>query len=223
MKGNDMLREGGLQAFITSQGILNSPNNEPIRRALMENNDLVSAIRLPNNVFTDYAGTEVGSDLIILQKNTAKQNLTEREDLFCQSNKTGYGTPSNAIFNDGARIINTHWKVGTDPYGQPALIYTHQDGVEGIAKNLKQMLSDDFRKHLNLSLYKGERNDEPIVQIPVQPTPTPPVIEREIIQPELPRFTQTTIGKESPQEFTQLSIFDLFENAGESCCRSCSA
>ena len=48
LKGNDMLREGGLQAFITSQGILNSPNNEPIRRALMENNDLVSVIRLPN-------------------------------------------------------------------------------------------------------------------------------------------------------------------------------
>jgi type I restriction-modification system DNA methylase subunit len=82
-----MLREGGLQAFITSQGILNSPNNEPIRRALMENNNLVSVVRLPNNLFTDYAGTEVGSDLIILQKNTAKQNLTEREDLFCQSNK----------------------------------------------------------------------------------------------------------------------------------------
>src|SRR5690606_14495181 len=34
LKGNDMLREGGLQAFITSQGILNSPKNEPIRRAL---------------------------------------------------------------------------------------------------------------------------------------------------------------------------------------------
>ena len=38
-----MLREGGLQIFITSQGILNSPKNEPIRRALMENNNLVSA------------------------------------------------------------------------------------------------------------------------------------------------------------------------------------
>ncbi|MCH5685461.1 SAM-dependent methyltransferase [Niabella sp. W65] len=72
LKGADMLRDGGLLAFITSQGILNSPKNEPIRRALMENNNLVSAIRLPNNLFTEYAGTEVGSDLIILQKNTKK-------------------------------------------------------------------------------------------------------------------------------------------------------
>ncbi|RYZ79847.1 MAG: class I SAM-dependent methyltransferase, partial [Proteobacteria bacterium] len=35
LKGADMLREGGLLAYITSQGILNSPKNEPIRRALM--------------------------------------------------------------------------------------------------------------------------------------------------------------------------------------------
>jgi type I restriction-modification system DNA methylase subunit len=82
-----MLREGGLLAYITSQGILNSPKNEPIRRALMQDNNLVSVVRLPNNLFTEYAGTEVGSDLIILQKNTAKQNLTDREDLFCQSNQ----------------------------------------------------------------------------------------------------------------------------------------
>src|SRR5690606_16662983 len=70
LKGTDMLREGGLLVYITSQGILNSQKNEPIRRALMQNNDLVSAIRLPNNLFTEYAGTEVGSDLIILQKNS---------------------------------------------------------------------------------------------------------------------------------------------------------
>lgn len=76
------------------------------------------------------------------------------------------------------------------------------------------MISDDFGKHLNLSLYKGKSADEPI-QIPIQPTPTPPVIEPEIIQPEQPRFTQPTIAQESPQEFTQLSIFDLFENTAE--------
>lgn len=215
LKGNDILQEGGLQAFITSQGILNSPKNEPIRRALMENNNLLSVVRLPNNLFTEYAGTEVGSDLIILQKNTAKQNLTETEELFCQSKQTKYNTPSNAYFQNGTRVIHTDRKIDTDPYGQPAIIYTHKDGVAGIAKDLKQMLSEDFGNRLDLNLYKGERNDEPIVQIPITPTPPPPVIEPVSIQPERPRFTQTTIAKESPQEFTQLSIFDLFENAEE--------
>jgi len=213
LKGNNMLREGGLQVFITSQGILNSPKNEPIRRALMENNNLVSVVRLPNNLFTEYAGTEVGSDLIILQKNTEKQSLTETEELFCLSKQTKYDTPSNAFFRNGTRVIHTDRKIDTDPYGKPAIIYTHKDGVEGIAKDLKQMLSEDFGKYLNLDLYKGERNDEPVIQIPVEPKVTPPVIEPVIVQPK--PVPTPVIHQESPQELKQLSIFDLFENAGE--------
>lgn len=215
LKGTDMLREGGLLAYITSQGILNSPKNEPIRRALMQDNNLVSVVRLPNNLFTEYAGTEVGSDLIILQKNTAKQNLTDREDLFCQSKPTEYNTPGNALFQDGTRIIHTDQKLDTDPYGQPALIYTHKGGVEGIAKDLKQMLSEYFGKHLNLNLYKGERNDEPIIQIPIEPKVTPPVIEPVIIQQKPQPVPTPAVHQESPQELKQLSIFDLFESAGE--------
>lgn len=137
LKGTDMLREGGLLAYIASQGILNSPKNEPIRRALMQGSDLVSVVRLPNNLFTEYAGTEVGSDLIILQKNTAKQSLTETEELFCQSKPTEYNTPGNALFQDSTRIVHTDRKLDTDPYGQPALIYTHKGGVAGIAQDLK--------------------------------------------------------------------------------------
>ena len=215
LKGTDMLREGGLLVYITSQGILNSPKNEPIRRALMQDNNLVSLVRLSNNLFTEYAGTEVGSDLIILQKNTAKQNLTVAEELFCQSKQTEYNTPGNAFFQDSTRIVHTDRKLDTDPYGKPALIYTHKDGVEGIAKDLKQMLTDDFGKHLNLSLYKGERNDEPVIQIPIEPTVTPPVIEPVTIQPEIQSLSVPIINRESPQELKQLSIFDLFENVDE--------
>src|SRR5690606_5591516 len=215
LKGNDMLREGGLQAFITSQGVLNSPKNEPIRKALMENNNLVPAIRLPNNLFTEYAGTEVGSDLIILQKNTAKQGMTETEALFCQSKQTKYGTPSNPFFRNGSRVIHADRKIDTDPYGQPAIIYTHKDGVDGIAKDLKRMLSEDFAKHLNLALYKGERNDEPVIQISVTPTVTPPVTDPVIVQQKPEPAPVPVIHLESLQEIRQLSIFDLFENTGE--------
>ncbi len=215
LKGADMLREGGLLAYITSQGILNSPKNEPIRRALMQDNDLVSVVRLPNNLFTEYAGTEVGSDLIILQKNTAKQGLTEVEELFCQSKQTEYNTPGNSLFQDNARIIHTDQKLDTDPYGQPALIYTHKDGVEGIAKDLKQMLSEDFGKHLNLNLYRAERNDEPVIQIPIEPKVTPPVIEPVSIQRKPQPLPTPVTHREIPQELKQLSIFDLFENANE--------
>lgn len=206
LKGTDMLREGGLLMYITSQGILNSPKNEPIRRALMEHNNLVSVVRLPNNLFTEYAGTEVGSDLIILQKNTAKQSLSKAEELFCQSRQTEFNTPGNALFQDSTRILHTDRKLDTDPYGQPALIYTHKEGVIGIAKDLKQMLSEDFGNNLNLGLYKGERNDEPVIQILV----TPPVIEPVTVQPEIQPVP--IINRENPQELKQLSIFDLFES-----------
>lgn len=215
LKGTDMLREGGLLAFITSQGVLNSSKNEPIRRALMQDNHLVSAIRLPNNLFTDYAGTEVGSDLIILQKDTAKQSLTEAEELFCQSNRTEFDTPNNAIFQDSARIVHTDQKLDTDPYGQPALIYTHKGGVQDIAKTLKQMLSDDFGKHLDLGLYNGERNDKPVMQTPIQPTGSVPVVASESVQQEQFGFNTRTIVQNSPQQERQLSIFDLFENTDE--------
>lgn len=72
IKGLESLREGGVLAFITSQGLLDSPYNEIFRRYLMEQSRLISAIRLPSGMFSEHAGTEVGSDLIVLQKQTGK-------------------------------------------------------------------------------------------------------------------------------------------------------
>ena len=73
VKGLDCIKEGGLLAFITSQGVLDSPRNEAIRRYLMQNSRLISALRLPSGMFSDNAGTDVGSDLIVLQKQTGKE------------------------------------------------------------------------------------------------------------------------------------------------------
>lgn len=215
LKGTDTLREGGILAFITSQGVLNSPKNEPIRRALMENNHLVSAIRLPNNLFTEYAGTEVGSDLIILQKDTQKQENSWRENKFCGTYITAENFSTNVLLGNLDRVVHTDKKIDTDPYGKPSFIYTHIDGVDGIAKDLKQMLSEDFRKYLNLGLYKGERNDEPVIQIPIEPKITPPVVEPVIIQQKPQPAPSPVTNRESPQELKQLSIFDLFENVDE--------
>ena len=215
MKGTDMLREGGVLAFITSQGVLNSPKNELIRRALMQDNNLVSVVRMPNNLFTDYAGTEVGSDLIILQKNTVKQSLTEMEELFCQSQITEYNTPSNALFQDSGRIIHTTRVLDTDPYGQPAFIYAHKDGVEGIARDLKQMLSEDFGKRLDIGLYKGERNEVPVVQISITPKVALSNSEPVTITKETQKLSAPTANKDLVKEERQLSIFDLFENSEE--------
>ena len=74
------MRDGGIVAFITSQGVLNSTKTS-VRNELFSQANLVSAIRLPNNLFTDNAGTEVGSDLIVLQKNLSKKEMSQDERL----------------------------------------------------------------------------------------------------------------------------------------------
>lgn len=155
LKGIDTLREGGLMAFITSQGVMNSPGNEPIRQWLMENTNLVSATRLPNNLFTDYAGTEVGSDLIVLQKNTDKDKpLNFWEELFVTSSlNRETETYNNDYFYNLGRIVQTRSLVGTDPYGKSAMVYTHEGGIEGIADDMRKMLTSDLKSNLNIDLY----------------------------------------------------------------------
>lgn len=146
-------REGGIIAFITSQGVLNSEQNKPIREYLMNTCDVVSAIRLPNNLFSDHAGTEVGSDLIILQRNNNNIALSQRQQDFIESRKLSNGISINNLFRDFDRVVQTSSKIDTDPYGKPAIVFTHDGGVEGIAKDLKQMLKEDFSQHLDLQRY----------------------------------------------------------------------
>ena len=85
------------------------------------------------------------------------------------------------------------------------------------------MLSEDFGKHLNIGLYKGERNDEPVIQIPITPKVTTPIAESVTITQETQTLSAPTTNKDIVKEEKQLSIFDLFENLEEpsGCCCSC--
>lgn len=156
VKALDTVRDGGLVAFITSQGVLNAKNNSAARFMMLYHADLVSAIRLPNNLFTENANTEVGSDLIILQKNTQKESLRGDDNLLDTVYNDENRIPTNNYFLEHPeRIIHTTAKLDTDPFGKPAMIYTHEDGVEGIAEDLRKMLHEDFKKNLNLNRYFG--------------------------------------------------------------------
>ena len=154
MKSVDTVRDGGIIAFITSQGVLNSEQNRPVREWLADRCDVVSAIRLPNNLFTDHAGTEVGSDLIVLQKRPpGEYPVTQRQTDFIESRKLSNGISINNLFQQLDRVIQTDAKVGTDPYGKPAMEFTHSGGETGIAGDLRRMLVEDFSKHLDLDRY----------------------------------------------------------------------
>lgn len=65
VKTMDKLRPGGVLAFITTHGTLDSPTAQPVREALATQADLIGAIRLPQSAFPD---TDVVTDMIFMRK-----------------------------------------------------------------------------------------------------------------------------------------------------------
>ena len=173
LKSLDQVREGGLIAFITSQGVMNAASPF-VRMALVKKADLVAVLRLPNNTFSENAGTDVGSDLIILQKHTEKKSLSADEEFFIQSVvDRGTKVPGNKFFQAFPQnVICTDAKVGTDQYGKPAIVYHHDGGVDGIAEDLRKALDESLHLRLNLELYNSN-GIKPPTPDPVTPTPTP--------------------------------------------------
>ena len=173
LKGLDQVREGGLIAFITSQGVMNAASPF-IRMELVKRADLVAALRLPNNTFSENAGTDVGSDLIIFQKHTEKKSLSADEEFFIQSViDRGTKVAGNKFFQAFPQnVICTDAKVGTDQYGKPAIVYHHDGGVDGIAQDLRKALDESLHLRLNLELYNS-KGIKPPTPDPVTPTPTP--------------------------------------------------
>ena len=207
LKGLDTVRDGGIVAFITSQGVMNSQRNEAIRLEMLREARLVSAIRLPNNLFTENANTEVGSDLIILQKDTRKEGLTEDERLFTETGELhGVATNSYFIRHEG-QIVRTGTELGTDPYGKPAMVYIHEGGVQGIAEHLRKLLDRNLHANLAMRLYSGSVRDARLQEMEETARQEPQTEEigmRETPEPSAPTDEKPEI------EAPVMSLFDLF-------------
>ena len=222
LKGLDAVRDGGIVAFITSQGVLNSTKTS-VRNELFSQANLVSAIRLPNNLFTDNAGTEVGSDLIVLQKNLSKKEMSQDERLMTViQTDTKTDLTDNAYFiHHPERIVHTTAKLDTDPYGKPAMVYLHDGKTEGIAGDLRRMLDEDFHFRLVMRLYSGSiqraRTEE---KVTVQKEPERPAVTQKTV---FSQAVETPTEKQQPVEEkpeieprpkysdgVQLSLLDLW-------------
>ena len=227
LKALDQVREGGLVAFIASQGVMNA-GSPFIRMELVKRADLVAALRLPNNTFSDNAGTDAGSDLIILQKHTGKKALSADEEFFIQSvvdretkvsgNKFFQAFPQNVISDDA--------KIGTDQYGKPSIVYTHTGGVNGIAEDLRKALDESLRLRLNLELYNSN-GIKPPTPDPIKPTPTPapevksetpkqkPLAEK-IVHKNEPLLKQyQEMKKKHPDAILMFRVGDFYEIFGK--------
>jgi hypothetical protein len=92
-KGLDKLADGGILAYLVTDAFLNNPSNATARKYVLTSADLLSVSVLPANLMRDSSGVEVGTHLLIVQKNDSKETLTEAEALLIetteQENKFG--------------------------------------------------------------------------------------------------------------------------------------
>ena len=220
LKTLDTVRDGGIVALLVPQGVLNADSNSAVRRLMLGQADLLSAVRMPNNLFTENAGTEAGCDLLVLQKHVGKKELSEDEKLLAEPAKDNRDNiPANAYFlHYPNRIVRTEEKRSTDLYGKPAMVYLHEGGAEGIARDLHRILSQDVQTRLDLQRYgqdvktEEKTQREPVQRASVQNILSSPVqaqvVERKDASSETVRENQSQqAGSPSPM----LTLFDLWE------------
>ena len=227
LKSLDAVREGGIVAFITSQGVLDSPSNAPIREYMIRNANLVAVTRLPNNLFTENANTEVGSDLIILQKNTGKKReLYEYENLFIQTEKTLIGSFENGYVSSIGMISNSDLIKSTDPYGKPAYKIMHRGDIVQLAEDLRKDVCVELPLRLDRERY--DRYSLHSSQVKNTAVEAPPASAAATVTNTVTEDTKNTENphpaEEKPEvephrpkhsEGVQLSLLDLWGMTGE--------
>lgn len=160
LKGLDCLRDGGIEAYIITSNYLNNDSDQ-LQEALKQSR-LIGAYRLANNLFKEN-GTEVGTDLLVLQKDLQKKELTSDECMLLTACEEE-GCPTNMYFTMYPdHIISTAWTVGTDAYGKRAFEYRHRGGVAGIAEDLGKVLAEDMKSNCSVELFeKGAKPCEKV-------------------------------------------------------------
>ncbi|MBQ3566627.1 MAG: hypothetical protein IJA12_05555, partial [Oscillospiraceae bacterium] len=112
-KSIDKVHPGGIIAFITSKGTLDKANPK-VRKYISERADLIGAIRLPNNTFKSYAGTEVTSDIIFLQKREVLNDIAP-DWVYTGIDKNGFSI--NSYFASHPEMILGETVEGNKLYG----------------------------------------------------------------------------------------------------------
>ena len=126
-KSIDMVKPGGVVAFITSKGTLDKHNNTA-RRLLAEKAEFLGAVRLPNNAFKANAGTEVTSDIIFLQKRTEPITITsENEPLWIKTAKDENDIEMNAYFVQNQQQICGHMEMTSGQFHMESTCMPNRD------------------------------------------------------------------------------------------------
>ena len=135
-KSLDKLRPGGVMALITSKGTMDK-ENPAVRKYIAQRADLLGAIRLPNNTFKGNAGTEVVSDILILQK---RDRLIDLEPEWVHLNTDENGVKMNAYFVDHPEMVLGEWKTVSGRFGEEDTVVPYENA--DLAELLDEAISN---------------------------------------------------------------------------------
>ena len=161
-KSLDKLRPGGVMALVTSKGTMDKENSA-VRKYIAQRAELLGAIRLPNNTFKGNAGTEVVSDILILQK---CDRLIDIEPDWVHLDTDENGIKMNSYFVQHPEMILGEMKMVSGRFGMEATCVPYENA--DLAAQLDEAVANI---HGEITEYETEEElEEEDNSIPADPT-----------------------------------------------------
>lgn len=161
-KSLDKLRPGGVMVLVTSKGTMDK-ETLAVRKYIAQRAELLGAIRLPNNTFKGNAGTEVVSDILILQK---RDRLIDIEPDWIHLDTDENGIKMNSYFVQHPEMILGEMKMVSGRFGMEATCVPYENA------DLAAQLDDAVANiHGEITEYETEEElEEEDNSIPADPT-----------------------------------------------------
>ena len=122
-KALDKVRSGGVVMFITSKGTMDKASPE-VRKYIARRAELLGAVRLPDNTFRANAGTEVTSDILILQK---RDSIIDIEPEWVHLDTDGNGVTMNSYFVSHPEMVLGEMKMESTRFGMDSACKAYPD------------------------------------------------------------------------------------------------
>ena len=161
-KSLDKLRPGGVMALVTSKGTMDK-ETLAVRKYIAQRAELLGAIRLPNNTFKGNAGTEVISDILILQK---RDRLIDIEPDWVHLDTDENGIKMNSYFVQHPEMILGEMKMVSGRFGMEATCVPYENA--DLAAQLDEAVANihgEITEYETEEELEGEDNS-----IPADPT-----------------------------------------------------
>lgn len=160
-KSLDKLRPGGVMALVTSKGTMDK-ETLAVRKYIAQRAELLGAIRLPNNTFKGNAGTEVVSDILILQK---RDRLIDIEPDWVHLDADENGIKMNSYFVQHPEMILGEMKMVSGRFGMEATCVPYENA--DLAAQLDEAVANI---HGEITEYEAEEElEEEDNSIPADP------------------------------------------------------